>query len=283
MTAYCIVTGQMPHLVPHWPVEPHASPTHGGFEEWVGNVPAGWEHVRGWQDRTFAGSPRRDEAIRHSGKSSLCLESAAGEITQVSRNLPVAAASLRAGGRYRISAWCRTERLAKPTSINLAALGKNLTGLGSWWLPFPDPGDWREVTTDVVVPASGAEMLRVMIHVEGPCRVWVDDFRVAEVDAAGAARPLVLEGLPPQHDLYKQWVQLYHGPGRPYLQLGEAIPPPAVAPDDAVRVGAFRAADGSMAVVVVNASDRLQQATLQWRDWSKRIQLAPWEVTLLPL
>ncbi len=35
MTAHCIVTGQMPHLVPHWPVEPHAFPTHGGFEEWA--------------------------------------------------------------------------------------------------------------------------------------------------------------------------------------------------------------------------------------------------------
>ena len=41
MTAHCIVTGQMPHLVPHWPVEPYPFPSDGGFEEWRGDVPAG--------------------------------------------------------------------------------------------------------------------------------------------------------------------------------------------------------------------------------------------------
>ena len=104
------------------------------------------------------------------------------------------------------------------------------------------PADWHEVSVDVVVPAEGADMLRVMIHVDGPCRVWVDDFQVAEVDAQGTARPIVRDGLPSQHQLYKQWIELYHGRGRPYLQFGVAIPPPTVEPTGAVEVGAFRAA-----------------------------------------
>jgi hypothetical protein len=125
-------------------------------------------------------------------------------------------------------------------------------------------------------------MLRVMIHVDGPCRVWVDDFRVAELDAQGTARPIVREGLPPQHDLYKQWIGLYHGSGRPYLQFGEAIPPPIVEPAGAVQVGAFRAADGSEAVIAVNATDSARQATLRWGSRSDRIELMPSEMKLVP-
>ena len=124
-------------------------------------------------------------------------------------------------------------------------------------------------------------MLRVMIQVEGPCRVWVDDFQVAEVDAQGTARPIVRDGLPPQHDLYKQWIELYHGEGRPYLQFGEAIPPPSVEPAGAVQVGAFRAADGSEAVIAVNATDAARQATLRWDGKSRRIELMPGEVKLV--
>ena len=282
MTAHCIVTGQMPHLVPHWPVEPYAFPSHGGFEEWVGDVPDGWEHVRGWKEHKYSGQPRRDSDVRHSGTRSLRVESAsAGEITQVSRNLPVGPAGLLAGGKYRFSAWCRTEQLAKPAAINIAALGKGLKGLGSWRLPFPKPGDWHEVSTDAIVPAEGAEVLRVMIHVVGPCRVWVDDFRVAELDAQGTARPIVRDGLPAQHQLYKQWVDLYHGSGRPYLQLGAAIPPPAVEPAGTVQIGAFRAQDGSEAVIAVNATDATRQATLRRDGKSRRIALKPSEVKLL--
>ncbi len=283
MTAHLIVTGQMPHLVPHWPAEPHAFPAHGGFEEWIGDVPVGWEHVAGWQQRKFSGQPRRDPGIRHSGASSLRLENtSAGEITQVSRNLPIGEGGLRAGGKYRLSAWCRTERLEKPAAINIAALAPQLQSLGAWRLPFPEPGDWREVSEDVVAPAQGAEVLRVMIHVEGPCRVWVDDFQVAEVDAQGVARPIIRDGLPPQHDLYEQWVRLYHGEGRPYLQFGAAIPPPAVEPAAAVRVGAFRAPDGSEAVIAVNAADVPVEAALRSGARSQRVQFMPWEVKLLP-
>jgi hypothetical protein len=283
MTAHSIVTGQMPHLVPHWPVEPHVFPAHGGFEEWVGDVPVGWEHVRGWKEQSYAGQPRRDQNIRHSGSSSLRVENeSAAEITQVSRNLPIGPGGLRAGGTYRFSAWLRTERLTRPAAVNIAALTRDLQSRGSWRLPFPEPGDWRDVSVDVVVPAEGAEFLRVMIHVAEPCRVWVDDLQVLEWDAQGTAwRPVLRDGLPPQHALYKAWIELYHGEGRPYLQFGEAIPPPTVEPGGALHVGAFRAADGSQTVIAVNATDTAQQATLRRDGRSRRIELMPSDVKLL--
>lgn len=133
----------------------------------------------------------------------------------------------------------------------------------------------------MVVPDEGAEVLRVMIHIDGPCRVWVDDFRVAEVDAQGTARSIVRDGLPSQHDLYEQWIALYHNTGRPYLQFGEAIPPPVVEPAGAIQVGAFRAADGSEAVIAVNATDTARQATLRWGSGSHRIELMPSAVQLI--
>ena len=159
---------------------------------------------------------------------------------------------------------------------------RELQGHGSWRLPFPELGDWREVAVEVVAPAEGAEFLRVMIHVDGPCRVWVDDFQVLELDAQGAARPILRDGLPPQHPLYKQWIELYHGAGRPYLQFGEAIPPPKVEPAGALQVGAFRAADGTQTVIAVNATDTAQQATLRGHGKSKRVELQPSQVKLLP-
>ncbi len=282
MTAHCMVTGQMPHLAPHWPVEPHAFPADGGFDEWVADVPAGWQHVQGGKERKVSGRPRRDQAIRHSGASSLRLENTtAGEITEVSRNLPIGAAGLLAGRKYRFSIWCRTERLTKPAAINIVALTREFKNLGSWNLPFPEPGDWREVSADVLAPAEPAEMLRVMIHAEGPCRVWVDDFRVAELEAQGVARPIVRDGLPPQHHVHKQWIDLYHGVGRPYLEFGTAIPPPVVEPAGALQVGAFRDPDGSEAVIAVNVANKTRQATLWRRGRSTRVELAPSEVRLL--
>jgi hypothetical protein len=284
MTAHCIVTGQMPHLIPHWPVEPHVFPMHGDFEEWAGDVPAGWEHVQGWQERKYAGLPRRDDTVCHSGNSSLRLENdLAGDITQVSRNLSISPAGLRPGGKYRVSAWCRTERLEKPAAINIAALSRELRSRGSWRLPFPTAGDWHDVSTDVTVPATGADIVRVMIHVEGPCRVWVDDFRVDEVDFDGAVHPIVGDGLPAQHRLYQQWIALYHGAGRPYLQLGAAVPPPRAEPAGSVHVGAFRAVDGREAIIVANAKDTRQEVTLLSTGRSVRVSLGPLEMKLLPL
>jgi hypothetical protein len=82
--------------------------------------------------------------------------------------------------------------------------------------------------------------------------------------------------------LYKQWIELYHGAGRPYLQFGVAMPPPTVEPDGALHVGAFHAADGSVTVIAVNATDTAQRAALRRDGQSRRVELMPSEVKLLP-
>ncbi len=162
------------HLDRHWPdAAPRAAlaggaarvPAHGGFEEWVGDVPVGWEHVAGWQQRKFSGQPRRS---RHPafGQQSASGKHFGGEITQVSRNLPIGEGGLR---RRKIS----TIRLVPHRAAGKTGRDQHCgprpatQSLGAWRLPFPEPGDWRKVSAEVAAPAQGAEVLRVMIHVEG--------------------------------------------------------------------------------------------------------------------
>lgn len=281
MTAHCIVSGQMPHLVPHWPLDPAPVLSNGGFEEWSGEAPVGWERVDGWQKRVYAGRPARDAEVRHGGDASLRIEHATnGVITQVSRNVTVGPAGLVPGRRYRLSAWLRTGSLARPAAIGIAALGTGMVSRGSWTLPFPAPGDWREVSAEIEPPAD-AKVIRMMIHIEGASRVWVDDVCLSEILADGTARPLMHDGLPPQHDLYSRWVALYHGEGRPFLQMGVSLPPPFADPPGRLALGAFRAPDGREAVIAVNASDAPHSTTLRRAGTEQRVEFGPWVVKLV--
>jgi hypothetical protein len=91
------------------------------------------------------------------------------------------------------------------------------------------------------------------------------------------------DGLPPQHDLYRRWVALYHGEGRPFLQMGASLPPPVADPPGRLALGAFRAPDGREAVIAVNASDAPHAATLRRAGLARREAFGPWEVKLLQI
>ena len=106
MTAHCIVTGQMPHLVPHWPVEPHAFPAHGGFEGWTGDVPVGWEHVRGWKEHKYAGSPRR---TRKSSRPEVSTSSAPSATSRAASTTSCAAVRAARATRARAASTCRSK------------------------------------------------------------------------------------------------------------------------------------------------------------------------------
>lgn len=156
-------------------------------------------------------------------------------------------------------------------------------------MPLPAPGDWAEGSVEFTMPAE-ATFLRIMIHVNGPARLWVDDLALDErVD--GAWRPLMQPGLPPEHDFVRQWVELFHGEGRPYLMLGRTIRPPRridsapaspqPAPFAPVMLNAFRAPDGSEAAVVVNATDEEQNVRFRWHEETRTLELAPWTLRLV--
>ncbi len=288
--AYCAVTGQIPHWVAHWPVTPSPALANGDLEEWADNVPVGWQRVTGWQGRDYAGRAYRDDMVTRHGAASLRLENRLeSEIVQVSQNVAVGAGHLQSGHTYRLRAQTKVETLAKPNAINLAALTPQLGSKGSWRIPLPAPGDWTEGGVEFTMPAE-ATFLRVMVHVTGPCRLWIDDLALEE-RLDGQWQPLVQPGLPPEHAFVKQWVELFHGEGRPYLLLGQMIRPPRlVAPAPAsesrppfppLMINAFRAPDGSQAAVIANATDEEQAVQIHWQQETRALRMAPWTLRLV--
>jgi hypothetical protein len=180
----------------------------------------------------------------------------------------------------------RAERLARPNAVNFAALTTALEGKGGGHLPFPAAdGQWHEVSAPFTVSAD-AQFLRIMVHVSGEARVWVDDLAILD-DASGQV--VEVEAKPADHDLTQHWVRLFHGEGRPYLQHGRLLHPPRLETQTVTTAGralpaivhnAFRAADGSEAVVLANVTNEERAGTLHWHGQEHAVKLAPQEVVL---
>jgi len=292
MAAYCFANGQIPHLVPSLRAGGLAL-SNGGFEgtNATRSAFAGWEHLRGYQGRVWNGKAYRDEGEKHGGAASLRLENAAAtDVVQVSQNVTVGD-GLIVGKKYRLSAWLKTGAMARPNAIGFAALKPELKSAGAGGrLVFPAAGvDWTRGSAEFTVP-DGAAMLRIMIHIEGKAKAWVDDMTLEEILPDGATRTAICSNTPPDHKLMKRWVELYHGEGRPWLQFGRMLHPPKLAaeiitwrgkPMSAVQHNAWRAPDGSEAVIAINATLTKQTATLHWKGREHPLALEPGDAMLI--
>lgn len=291
MAAYCLVNGQIPHMVPSRRFGSGPLLDNGEFEQWSGNVPAGWDKVGGWQGTTYTGKCGRDENEKHGGTASLWLENTGqDEIVQVSQNIAVGP-GLRAGGTYRMTAWMKTTGLAAHNGIILGTFAPGLKSTGSWRLDMPQEATegWVQREATFTVP-EGSQFLRIMLHLQGPGKVWIDDLKLEEILADGSARPVMRPETPADYTLMRQWVELFHGEGRPYLMLGTMLHPPELETADmtyqgriypAVLHNAYRAADGSEAVIAVNVTDMPQEAKLFWGPDVRVLRLKPWEARLV--
>lgn len=284
-TAYCCVNGQIPHMVPS---QAGLALADGGFEEFSKPSSGGWSKVNAYGGKAYAGQADGDASVRHSGAASLRLTNGEHDIVQVSQNVQVSD-DFAAGRRYRLSAWIKTAELARPNAIGLAALARGLKGAGSWRIPLPPPGDWTRGEATFTLPET-AEMLRIMIHVNGRAKLWVDDVRLEELLPDGRAVEVQLPRFPREHRLVRQWVELYHGRGRPWLHLGRILHPPRLECESvelsgrmfpAVLHNAYAASDGSEAVVLANPTTEARAAVLTWRGRQIELKLAPQEVRLL--
>jgi hypothetical protein len=293
MAAYCFANGQIPHLVPSLRAGGPAL-ANGGFEETnsADGFVAGWEHLRGYQGRVWNGQAYRDEAEKHDGVASLRLENtAATDVVQVSQNVTVSD-GLVVGRKYRLSAWLETGAMARPSGIGFAMLKPGLVSAGvGGRLIFPAAGaGWTRGSAEFTVP-EGAAMLRIMIHIEGQAKAWVDEMTLEEVLPDGSTRTAMCSKTPPAHKLMQRWVELYHGEGQPYLQFGRMLHPPKLAaetiiwrgnkPFAAVQHNAWRAPDGSEAVIAVNATSTKQLATLHWKGREHRLALEAGDAVLV--
>jgi len=133
MMAYCLVNGQMPHLVSHWPLQPSPTFQNGGFEHWNENLPDGWTCIKSLSEKGTGSEPNRagqrrkrsprgacppfrrgsksdssqesngllhcDEKIKHSGKFSLRLENRnPDDVIEVSQDIGIGGHELEVGG-----------------------------------------------------------------------------------------------------------------------------------------------------------------------------------------
>ncbi len=287
--AYCLVTGQMPHLVPSERVGYDSLLLNGGFDDWGTEAPRFWDKVGGWQGKVWKGTCQRDTEVVAEGKSSLLLKNAAGDTVQVSQNIPTAGAGLIPGVPYRVSVKLRTAGVQSDNALNFGALAPGLRGLAGWKIPLPEDtaGEWREGSVVVTIP-EGSVTLRIMLHLNGEGSVWLDDMRLEPVDPAAVDMKKVAH-LPGDHALMVQWSRLFHGEGRPWLLLGRMLHPPRLESATvkyqklelpAVFHNAFRSPDGEEAVILANATAEVQDVTLHGPLGGKLV-LQPYEVRLL--
>ena len=292
LAAWCLVNGEIPHLFPSFHFSPEPLVLNGGFEEVSRHWPDGWEHVHGYRNQVYSGQAALDSSQHHGGTQSLRLQNTdAGQMVQVSQNVAVGG-DLRPGGRYRLSAWIKSAGTKPPSALNLGAFAEGLKSLGGWQIAMPrGPGAWTRGSVDFTLPAE-SQMLRLMINLVGPGQAWIDDLTLSELHPDGTQSELRQPSHPLEHDLMRQWVDLFHGQGRPYLLLGKMLHPPQLKtatvavggkPVPAVLHNAFQAADDSVAAVLVNATDEPQAVQLTWTPAGPAIAmtLAPWQVRLL--
>lgn len=290
MAAWCLANGQIPHMVPEKTTGPGPLLVGGDFETPGANAPAGWDHVPGYQGRVFSGETARDEAEHREGRASLRLANrGADEIAQASQNIAVDK-NFAPGRTCQLSAWIKTRDLKKPNGILLGAFGPGMRSLGSWRIAMlATASDWTRGQVRFTLPA-GAALLRIMINLQGPGTVWVDEMKLEEVRADGSLAEVPRPTQPSDHDFMAGWVRLFHGEGRPYLLLGRFLHPPrlecaaqqyAGRSLPAILHNAFAAPDGSQAVILVNATDAPQTGRLTWQGQTRETKLAPWEARLV--
>ena len=288
--AYCLVNGEIPHFTPSQLLGAGPALANGGFEAWTNGVPDGWTRVPGYRGEVWRGKCFRDVEERRAGAAAIRLENASNDdVVQVSQNVRVGG-GFAAGRKYRVVAWMKTAGMRKRNALALAALTSGVKVLGGWRLPFPaEEQGWAKGVVEFTLP-SGADFLRVMLYLRGKGRVWIDDVALEEVREDGSVVPVQRPETPRDHELMRQWVELFAGPGRPYLLLGKMLPPPPLetaatrrkdSPLPPLLHNAYRAPDGGEAVVIVNTTDEDQTATLHWHGKAPTVRLKPWEVILV--
>jgi hypothetical protein len=290
MSAYCLVNGQMPHLIPSRHAGPGPLLANGQFEDSSASQLNDWPRVDGYQGRAYTGLAVRDETVHHGGRASLRLgNTELQQIAQVAQNIDVGGA-FQPGHTYRLSAWMKSGGLTQPNAIGWAAFTVDMKALGSWHIRMPQAaGDWTRGQADFTLP-QGTRFVRIMLHLNGPGTIWLDDLALEEVRPDGSTTVVLRPEEPADHDLMRQWIEVFHGDGRPYLLLGKMLHPPrleigtieaAGLPFPAILHNAFQAPDGTSAVILVNVTEQPQTATLTWPDRPQPLTLKAWEVRLV--
>lgn len=236
---------------------------------------------------------------RDGGGLCLRLEKRQGKTPLVAQSFGKDTAFMKPGTKLRLGAWLKAEKVAKGDNLRLLCLDSNLKNYATVNLEFPKTGTgWQRVSADFTVP-KGATVLRLLCFVLGDTVAWVDDVTLETVDADGKATLATARSRVAYMKFLKQWVNLYHGPGRDWLAHGRHVRPPryvcdkvpydfsfrgeghAVADMPSVFCAAYESLDGAKAVVFGNAT-YVPRPVAYFEDGAwKKLTLKPAELRLV--
>lgn len=288
--AWCLVHGQMPHFAPRLGIGPGPMIVDGGFERFSDEGSVQFPRTMWYPGEKWSpGETEIDHANAHGGRASLKLYNPDGVGGALAAQNYETCDDFRPGQTYRFSAWMRSEKIAATNGIVLKAFAPGMRPLQAWHLPYPkDQTGWRKGQIDFVMPEA-TTVMRVMLSLEGPGAVWLDDLRIDGIRGDGSTVEVRRPTLPVDHELMRRWAELYQGEGRPYLLFGKMTHPPSMQIQwdgdprtlPPVLHNAFEAPDGSRAVILVNWTGLPQKLTLDWKDQRHPITLSPSQVHLI--
>lgn len=290
--AWCLVQGQIPHLAPRMGIGPGPMIVDGGFEQSCDEGSVEFPRTLWLPGELWCqGETAIDREVHHGGQSSLRLYNLTPNHRALATQNYEVGASFCPGRTYRLSVWMRSSQVASPNAVVLKALAPGMSVLQTWQIPYPaDRSEWSRGQIEFCMP-EGTAVLRVMLLLEGPGTVWLDDVKVEEMLANGNWADVQRPERPTDHEFMRQWIALYHGAGRPYLLMGKMLHPPRLETAAPIPAGArslppvlhnaFEAPDGSQAVVLVNWTATPQKVGLTWKNRLHAIVLRPGEVRLM--
>lgn len=265
----------------------------GGFEDLVDNArgPVGWTRLsdmplltgldrrppswkfNGWSN---FGWGLKDVALdyeeRHSGKVSLRLSVGAKsklgstQISQLIEGLDP--------GKYVLSAF------VKGSGEGSLLWGTPNGPDGKMMIPHSDV--WTNITAEVKV--SKGE-LKIITYVTAGT-IWIDDVCISNSDGTDVVRSAGTL----YSRMFRRWLLLYRGEGRPYLANGFMIRPPElncrrtrVAARDmpAVCHAAYRSLDGQEALLLANGTRENQRCAFVWQGRKRECQLEAGDIVLI--
>lgn len=202
----------------------------GGFEDWNDDAtPVHWQNMKAGMGQVwkYAGVVARDRQEKHGGEAALRLESREQGEAMVRRQIRALGTDMADGKTYRLRAWLKSTAAVKgAVTVRLTAADGRALDAGS--IDLAEPTDWAEKQVAFAL-AYGTQSLEVALNVSVPgAAVCYDDIVLEEVPATGEAKVAVWTETP-QNRIYRQWVRLFSGAGRPYLLMGTMLRPPPLA------------------------------------------------------
>ncbi len=234
LMAHSLVDGQMPHVVPHWPLQPVPAIENGGFEQCTDHAPDGWILPQGSDVPPSDGSCGCDPQVKHSGRFSLRLETPRrGETLRLAQSIgvgeherEVGSHGPKVGESYRLSLWLKADTLQEASKLDIKALDADGVATGNWHTALAPCNDWQRVEAAFTIPRRTVRLV-VATELTGPCKAWVDDVALEKRGSDGTHQTVMHQPiLSAEHKLAEQWIKLYHGEGCPYLLFGRMLHPP---------------------------------------------------------